>query len=233
MPQLHQTGQSARRYSSSRRHAVILPDDWNKLSTNLPSLSSYQDSESDNVDLTQFPLYHHNNESPTILVPRFLARQKESSPERKTFLDTDSDNSASSSPRTSVIQRAVNKPVPWSQSWPFGDVDPVAYSDYEMDYPEVDTMGPLGTLIHEFNDVSISNAWLNRPFARLEEYSIRDLQAQWMQRCQNLGERRIMRTVEKGYGIVVSQEMGEDVQNTHHVRSAPGDLKDQNADGRQ
>lgn len=222
MPLFHQLG---RRHSPSRRYAIILPQDWNVLSASMPSLSSYQESEADQQDSTHLTFYHHSNESATTLVLRRLSQGSIQS--RATFLDSDSDSSASSSRRASsptLSQRVANTPKrSWDRRWPFIDDDTVVNGDFELGYPEIDTLGPLGALLHELNDISLS---ADRPLARLETLRIRDQWAQWMQRCQTLGEIRVMGTVKTGRGIIVTPEFVEEAQSAEFVGFAPGEAEE-------
>lgn len=215
-----------------RHNAIILPQDWNVLSASMPSLSSYQDSEADNEDSSHLTFYHQSNESTTTLLPRPLSQGgAPSSREREMFFNPDSDSPTSSIRRTTSLtlgrEAAASSASSWSQRWPFSDDNTTTYGDFELGYPEIDTLVPLGTLLHELNDISLS---ADRPLARLERFGVRDQRAQWMQRCQTLGERRMMRRVERGSGIIVTHGLVKEEQCAEFVGFAEGEAEGHDAE---
>lgn len=229
MPMFYQFG---RRHSPSRRNAIILPQEWNVLSASMPSLSSYQDSEADNQDSAHLTFYHHSNESTITLVPRPLSQvSAPSSREHETFFHSDSDSSTSSIRRTTsptLGRKAAARPASsWSRRWPFSDDNTTVYGDFELGYPEIDTLGPLRTLFHELNDISLS---ADRPLARLDRFGARDQRAQWMQRCQILGEKRVTRRVERGNGKIITHELVREGQSVEFVGFAEGEAKGHDAE---
>jgi hypothetical protein len=230
MPLLNRNNQNVRKHSVSRRHGIILPQDWNKLTASLPSWSGYQNSEADyrspkslSYQLpTNSRFYHHSNLSAASFLPTRLSQGSAPLAECNTFLDSDSEYSPSSSPHTappSSVNWAVTRPAALrSQRWPFRDV--AHDSDFELDYPEIDTLGPLGTLLHELNDTFLPIRE-DHLLMRLEGNGIRNLQAEWMKRCQTLGERRVMRTVEQGCGRFTLHKMAEEWHTAEIVGYRP------------
>jgi hypothetical protein len=178
-----------------------LPD-GNKSTSSLPCLSSYQNNEVYHPQ-PQSSFYHYSDIYTTTLTPAASSyEQGESLGERETFLDSESECSASNSPPSSIRRTVLKPATSWSQRWPFSELDDDG--EFELDYPEIDALGPLGTLLHELdNSSSELEVGSDAPFVRLEEHSIRDLRAEWMRRCQTLGEKRRMRTVARGCGELV------------------------------
>ncbi|TID24824.1 hypothetical protein E2P81_ATG03934 [Venturia nashicola] len=214
MPLFHQLG---RKHSPSRRNAIILPHNYDVLSGSMPTLSSYQDSEADNQNLTHLTFYHHSNESTTTVMPSRLSHGSTES--RATFFDSDSDSSASSSRRISSpssLQGSAHRFKPlWDRRWPFLDDETPTHGAVELGYPEVITLGSFVPHMYELKDISLS---ADRLLARLGTFVNRDEWAQWMQPCQTLGESRVIREVKKGKGIITTADRVKAAQSAHVLR---------------
>lgn len=216
MPLFYRLGRS---HSPSRRNAIILPQGWDVYSSGMPSLSNYQDSVAGNQTTSLLTFYYHSNQSTTTLVPRRLSHGSTES--RVTFFESDSNSSASSSRRVSSPPfshgRACRPKPSWERGWPFLD------GDIQLDYSEFGALGHLRAHVHGLNDISLS---ADRTPARLEPSAKQCQWAQRTQRFQTLGERRVVREVKSGRGIINQAASVKEAQSAGFVGFAEGEAEE-------